>query len=82
MLPHLLPLLQPQGWGQGGRDREEKDEKRFNVHLEEIKKTTKREIESRKQKASVIRKNSEGGRDEEKAHQCKRDGEGRKGAGS
>ena len=32
-----------------GRKRQEKDEKRFNVHLEEIKKTTKREIESRRQ---------------------------------
>ena len=33
-----------QGWGQGGSYGEEKDEKeqRFNVHLEEIKETTKR----------------------------------------
>ena len=39
------------GWGRGERDREEKDkkEKRFNVHLEEIKETTKREIDSRRQ---------------------------------
>lgn len=38
-----------QGWGEGEREEKDKKEERFNEQLEEMKETTKREIESRRQ---------------------------------